>query len=184
MPILQEEINLYPDNLLSIEPAVDTDRRWWAIYTKSRQEKALARQLVGLQIPFYLPLVGKNNVIRGRRVKSLMPLFGGYVFVYGTDFERVQTLTTNRISRILPVVDGDQLRVDLANVYELIASDAPLTIEQRLAAGDRVRIRSGSLMGLEGTIMKRHGQTRLLVAVRYLQQGVSVQIDDFMVEPA
>jgi transcriptional antiterminator RfaH len=46
-----------------------------------------------------------------------------------------------------------------------------------------VRIKSGALMGLEGMILTRRGETRLLIAVHYLQQGVSVQIDDYMVEP-
>ena len=45
-----------------------------------------------------------------------------------------------------------------------------------------VRIKSGALKGLEGLIVKRVKTTRLQVAVNYLQQGVSVEIDDFMVE--
>ena len=46
----------------------------------------------------------------------------------------------------------------------------------------RVRIRSGPLTGLEGLVIRRRGQDRLLVAVEFLQQGASVQIDDFEVE--
>ena len=58
------------------------DRRWFALYTKARQEKSLARELLKHRIPFYLPLVKKTNVSRGRKRISLMPLFGGYVFLY------------------------------------------------------------------------------------------------------
>jgi hypothetical protein len=39
------------------------------------------------------------------------------------------------------------------------------------------------LAGLEGTIITRRGQTRLLVHVDFLQQGASVEIDDLCVEP-
>jgi hypothetical protein len=35
---------------------------------------------------------------------------------------------------------------------------------------------------LEGIVTKRRGVSRLLVAVNYLQQGASVEIEDFMVE--
>jgi hypothetical protein len=37
-------------------------------------------------------------------------------------------------------------------------------------------------MGLEGTIVSRRGEDRLLIAVNFLQQGVSIQISDFQVE--
>ena len=39
------------------------------------------------------------------------------------------------------------------------------------------------MMGLEGTILSRRGDCRLLVAVNFLQQGASVAIDDCMLEP-
>lgn len=193
MPILEQETSVYPDYLLSEPPylcggptAVEDDgseRRWWAVYTKSRQEKALARHLIGHDVPFYLPLIPKDNIIRARRVRSHIPLFGGYLFLFGNEHERVTTLTTNRISRILLVPDQQSLCRELANVQTLIESDAPLAVERRLQAGDPVRIKNGSLKGLEGHIIKRHGKSRLLVAVTYLQQGVSVEIDDCALEP-
>ena len=183
MPILATETTIYPENLLDEVATSPSDRQWWAIYTKSRQEKALARQMLRSGIPFYLPLIAKENLIRGRRVHSHVPLFGGYVFLFGTDQERVQCLTTNRISRILPVVDAEQLRADLLNIRLLIDSDAPLTVERRLLPGERVRIKGGSMMGLEGVVLTHWGRTRLLVAVSFLQQGVSVEIDGFLLEP-
>ena len=183
MPILAAEPDCYPLDLLDDMPADVEDRRWWAIYTKSRQEKSLARQLGGMTVPYYLPLVGKTTRIAGRKVQSHLPVFGGYLFLFGTDEERIQALTTNRISRILPVPDTERMTDDLRHVRSLITAGVPLTVEARLQPGQRVRIKSGSLMGLEGTILNRRGETRLLIAVHYLQQGVSVQIDDYMVEP-
>ena len=183
MPILAAEPDCYPLNLLD-ELAVDPgDRRWWAVYTKSRQEKSLARQLSGMSVPYYLPLISKTSRIGGRKVKSHLPVFAGYVFLFGTDEERVQALTTNRISKILAVPGTEEMTTDLRHVRSLILAGAPLTVEARLQPGERVRIKSGSLMGLEGTIICRRGETRLLIAVHYLQQGVSVQIEDYMVEP-
>jgi transcriptional antiterminator RfaH len=184
MPILDAETSVYPPNLLTELAIQDGERRWWAIYTKARQEKAFARQLVGFEIPFYLPLVPKDNLIRGRRVRSLIPLFGGYVFVYGSEAERVRSLTTNRISTILTVDDQRILTADLNNVARLIESNAPLTVEKRLTKGDMVRIKNGPMAGMEGTVITRRGKMRLLVAVTMLQQGVSVEIDDFMLERA
>ncbi len=183
MPILEAETPLHPANLLTELSAEESSRRWWAVYTKARQEKAFARQLHAIGIPFYLPLVPKDNLIRGRRVQSHIPLFGGYVFLFGDEEERVKSLTTNRISSLLPVEDQQQMRHDLLQVATLIQMNAPLTVERRLSAGNRVRIRRGPMEGLEGEVITRRGKVRLLVAVTMLQQGVSVEIDDFLLEP-
>jgi transcriptional antiterminator RfaH len=158
-------------------------RKWWALYTRARQEKALGREMFRWEIPFYLPLIPKTRAYGRRRVHATIPLFAGYLFLYGTEAERVKSLTTNRVSRNLPVEDATQLVAELRNLKRLIDSGAPLTLESRLAAGAPVRIRRGPLMGVEGVVLKRHGNTRLLVSVNFLQKGASVAIEDFMLEP-
>ena len=189
MPILAEQPCVFPEDLLheSISNQEfgyqECERCWWVIYTRSRQEKALARDLFASQIPFYLPQVGRDHLIRRRRFRTLDPVFPGYLFLFGTPEERVDSLKTNRISRILPVNDQDQLLQDLKQLADLIAIGAPLTVEQRLCAGRRARIRNGPMAGFEGTIIQRRGADRLLIAVNFLQQGVSIEINDFMVEP-
>ena len=183
MPILAAEPNVFPEDLLDHLPADEVDRRWWAVYTKSRQEKSLSRQLHALEVPYYLPLVPKVSMIGGRRVKSQLPLFASYVFIYASDEERIQALSTERIAHLFSAPDSAKIARDLRKIRALIACGAPLTVEARLEAGQRVRVKSGSLMGLEGTIQARRGEDRLVVAVEFLQQGVSVLISDFQVEP-
>lgn len=183
MPVLGEETTIYPENLLDGFGAEQPERQWWVLYTKARQEKSVARQLLGCRIPFYLPLVRKNLLYRGRKLQSHIPLFAGYVFLFGSEEERRRSLTTNRISRVLPVPNQAELYRDLSQVLRIIDSEADLAIEPRLAPGQRVRIRAGSLAGLEGTVVSRQRVSRLVVAVNFLRQGVSVEIDDFLLEP-
>ena len=183
MPILKEEPSLYPETLLDEPPEDIAGRRWFAVYTKARQEKSLAREMLKQRIPFYLPLVKKTNVSRGRKRVSMSPLFAGYVFLFGAEEERLRCLATNRISRVLTVEQPQQFVFDLRQFRQLIAAGAPLTIEARLAPGRSVRVRQGAFAGLEGTVLKRRGETRLLVAINFLQQGASVEIDDFLLEP-
>ena len=87
------------------------------------------------------------------------------------------------VSSILPVHDELELVGDLQRIRTLIECGVPLTPERRLVTGDRVRVKHGLLQGIEGIIIRRENGNRLLVAVNYLQQGVSIQIDDVMVEP-
>jgi len=183
MPILGAEPSIFPASLFEQSLTDVEDRRWQVLYTKARQEKAVARELLGSEVPFYLPLVAKTSLRRGRRSTSYLPLFTGYVFLFGNEAERLRALQTNRLSRILPVEDADLLQHDLRQVQQLISAKAPLTIEQRLQPGDPVRVKAGPFAGLEGTVVVRRGETRLLVAVNFLQQGASVEIDDFVLEP-
>jgi transcription antitermination factor NusG len=183
MPILPLEPDLYPDGLLD-EQCPDGDATWWTLYTLARREKELMRRLRGLDIGHYSPLIRRRSRSPGGRTReSYIPLFAGYVFVHGNVQQRYQALTTNCVSRCLAVPDGARLTYDLRQIRRLVESDAPLTPEARIEPGRRVRVRSGSMAGLEGTVVKRRGKEWLVVAVEFLQQGASVLLEDFQVEP-
>ncbi len=187
MPILTAETQCFPEGLLTgdtetaaIEAA--PQRRWWVAHTKARQEKSLARDLLEHRIPFYLPQVEKTSVVRGRKRTAYVPLFTSYLFMFGDDTERHTSLTTNRIAQSLPVKSSNELSHELLQISRLIEFRAPLTLESRLKRGDRVRVVRGSLEGVEGTVISRRRKCRLVVAVNLIQQGVSVEIDDFLLE--
>jgi transcription antitermination factor NusG len=183
MPILREELTLFPEGLLDGAFWEGTDRRWMVLYTRARQEKAISRDLHARQVPFYLPLVKKTTQYRRRHLSSQTPLFAGYVFICASEVERTWALTTNRVSRVLQVEEPLRLVDDLRQLRQLNASKAPLTVESRLTPGDRVRVRKGPFAGIEGTVLHRRGQARLLVSINFLQRGASVEIDDFLLEP-
>lgn len=198
MPILKPEVQCFPANLLSElaeaksltaafdglgQPDMREGRTWWIMHTKARQEKSLARDLQTLAIPYYLPTVAQTKVVRGRKQTSQLPLFTSYVFVLGTEPERHTTMMTNRVAHFLPVADPQLLTRQLFDLSRLIGAGAPLTVESRLKAGDRVRVKSGSLAGVEGTVVARRRKCRLIVSVSLIQQGVSIEIDDHLLEP-
>ncbi len=182
MSTLIQTPNLFPPTVLTESSLDGPRRRWSVIYTRARQEKALARDLFGFEVPYYLPLAKKTTKYEKRRVSSYLPVFPGYVFLHGTEDERIKALQTNRISRILPVDDPVRLHIDLLRLEQMIASGMPMTVESRLMAGHRVRIRRGPLAGLEGTVLVRRGISRLLICVNFLQKGASVAVDDHLLE--
>lgn len=183
MPLLPREPDIFPEDLFSVEAQADSPQRWRVIYTTSRRDKTLMRRLLRMQIPYYCPLIKRRQRSQNGRLRySYVPLFPGYVFIWANEDQRYQTLTTNCVSRCLEVPDPEELIRDLRQIYQLICSDAPLTPEAQIEPGMRVRVRSGSLMGLEGTVIRRRGMQRLLVVVHFLQQGASVQFDDDQVE--
>lgn len=184
MPLLGLEPCLHPLELLTdVNRAVDGPERWWVLHTRPRVEKSLARQCLASSLSFYLPLHHKQWRSRGRTLKSHVPLFPGYVFLYGDDSARTAALQTNLVARVLPVIDQAELHDDLTRLHRLIDSDAPVTPEDRLQAGAPVRVIHGSLAGMEGKVLRRDDKhCRFFIEVRFLQRGVSAQVENWMIE--
>jgi transcriptional antiterminator RfaH len=184
MPILAKEQDLYPFNLLDryLEGELD-GQQWWALYTLSRREKELMRCLRAKDIAFYSPLIAQRHRSPAGRIRtSHVPLFASYVFLCGSDFHRHEALTTNCVSRHIAVPDGRQLATDLRRIRQLIEVGHPLTPEAQLRDGIRVRVQSGPFTGFEGVVIRRENFTRLLVAVKFMQQGASVLLEDCELE--
>jgi transcription antitermination factor NusG len=141
------------------------------------------RRLRQLEIAHYGPLIARRHPTATGRVRTAyVPLFPGYVFLQGDEATRYRAMATNCISRCLAVPDPAQLVHDLRQIFRLIESNVPLTPEARIEPGTHVRIRSGMLAGLEGTVVRRRGETHLFVAVDFLQKGASFQLADYQVE--
>ncbi len=182
MPLLKREQDIFPEDLLSSSTA--RENPWWAMYTLARQEKKLMRELVKAQVPFYCPVIERRyRSPNGRLRKSYEPLFSNYVFVCGGEEYRYKSICTGTVSRCMEVGEPDKLVEDLHQIHRLIQTGAPLAPEQRLEPGMRVRIRSGAFAGYEGVVVRRDKEVRLQVAVRFMEQGVSVAIDDCQADP-
>ena len=182
MPVLQRETDVYPHHLLESDLALEGD--WWAMYTMSRQEKKLMRKLREADIAHYSPVIERRyRTSNGRMRKSKEPLFANYVFVCGDEMDRYKAVCTGCVSQHMPVIDKEELVADLGQIHGLVKSEAPLSPESRLEPGQKVRIRNGPFAGYEGTIVRRDKDVRLHVYVRFMDQGVSVSIDDCQADP-
>ncbi|HIQ21004.1 MAG TPA: antitermination protein NusG [Planctomycetes bacterium] len=179
MPVLQREVDLFPEDLLERDVWAEVNgRSWWAMHCRPRQEKSLARDLLAQEIGFYLPLRPCRYRTRRRVITSHVPLFPSYVFVFADEHQRVEALRTQRVVRALDVPDQLRLQNDLQKIRRLLESGMPVTPEDRLEPGTPVEIRSGPLRGMTGTIVRSMSRQRFVVYVDFLQQGASVLIDD------
>ena len=191
MPILNKETSLYPNDLLDealqalTSPADEADERkdWWSVYTRSRQEKQLMRKLLKLETPFCCPTIERRYRSPAGRLRCVHEaLFSNYVFIFGTAQVRYDALTTNCVAQCKKVADGLQLTDDLRQIQGLIDTGAALTLESKLTKGDRVRVRTGTFAGYEGTVLHRDNEKRLMVSVRFMQKGASILLDDCQLE--
>ena len=185
MPILKRENDIFPADLLENKLLLEDEaRKWWCIYTMSRREKDLMRKLAVLNVPYYGPMIPKRNRSSSGRLRtSFVPLFPNYVFLFGDEADRFQAMKTNCVSRYTEVPDRIELLTDMRQIFQAISSNLPLTPESRLEPGQSVRVRSGPFRGYEGSVIRREGKTRLLLFLRFLEQGVSMEMDEGLLAP-
>ncbi len=174
MPLLRSERDLFPPEMFELS---ETCMPVWVAHVRSRQEKALARHLLGSGVPFYLPLQEKRVRRSGREFVSHLPLFAGYVFCRGDGEHRLSALRTNLICQILDVLDQRTLLRELQTLRALQESGASLTPHPVFAPGDSVLVNEGPFRGYTGVVVRSGGRPRLIVSISMLQKSVAVQFE-------
>jgi transcriptional antiterminator RfaH len=181
MPLLELEPSIYPESLLASPCTENKEDRWWVLHTRPRVEKTLSRKFFERGSRFYLPLYRREWRNKGRLFQSHLPLFPGYVFLFGDRADRLQAFETNLVANIIPVEDQAQLLADLNRVHGLLSTGAPVTPEDRLEPGDPVEIVRGPFAGLEGKVIRRGKQLRLVIEVQFLRRAVSAEMESWMI---
>lgn len=161
---------------------VDFEGTWWVAHTRSRNEKALAWQLQRKDIQYFLPLTPKVSRGKGRTVRSLLPLFTGYLFFCGDEHQRVEVLQTNRVANLIEVPDQKKLVTDLFPIERVVREGGTLSPHPYIREGQKCRVIAGPLMGVEGIVISAANQMRLVLQVDILGQATSVEIDSDLIE--
>lgn len=181
MPLLPAEPCCFPADLFST-PDPQEESSWWVLHAKPRTEKAIARSLYANAVPFFLPVYEQSRKVKGRVQTSHLPLFPGYLFLRAGEEGRIKALETNQVAHCIPVKDQVQLREELEAVYRVMTSGSPIGPQAKLLPGTIVTIAKGPLEGLRGKVLRRGNQLTLVLEVQMLSQGVSVEIESWMVE--
>ncbi|MHC4623649.1 MAG: transcription termination/antitermination protein NusG [Planctomycetota bacterium] len=155
---------------------------WWVAHTRSRNEKALAHDLIGKNISYFLPMSWKARRHRGRTIRSLLPLFTGYLFFCGEEGHRIELLKTNRVANLIKVEDQQRLLDELLQIEKALRAGVPLIPHKYLKAGQHCRVIAGPLADLHGIVVRARNATRLVLQIEILGRATSVEIDTDMIE--
>jgi transcriptional antiterminator RfaH len=154
--------------------------KWVALYTRSRHEKKVETQLIEKKLAVYVPMkrVLKHWSDRKKWVEE--PLFRSYVFVRGNGQERYRAVQSIGVVRL--VTFNGQLafvRDEEIEMIRRILADAPDTeaCAVSYAVGDTVEIETGPLAGLKGKLEEIRGETRFLVSIASISQGIHFNVD-------
>ena len=155
---------------------------WWVAHTKSRNEKAFAWQMQKKGISYFLPLTEKVYKKSRRVLRSMLPLFSGYVFFCGDENARLEVLKTNRVASLIKVEDQQLFVCELEPIEKVLTCGLALEPHNYIDAGQRCRVIAGPLMGTEGIVTKTQNQTRLVLQVDILGKATCLEIDSDMLE--
>lgn len=171
-------------NSKSIDVGTHEASDWWTLYTRHQHEKAVTEMLSAKGFEVFLPLYRSIRRWKDRSKKITLPLFPCYVFVRGGLDRRLQVVTTPGIHTIL--FHGERVAMIPGAEIEAIrkAVEGPFRVEPHpfLKCGERVRVIRGSLLGVEGVLVRKKNLYRLVLSVDMMAKSVAVEIDATDVE--
>ena len=147
---------------------------WMVAYCKSRNEKALAWDMVHKKISYFLPMSLNVHKRNRKTVRTLLPLFLGYVFFCGDEPQRLEVLRTNRVVNIIKVQDQAQLVQELEAIEKALIASFALQSWQQFGK-DCSNIIADSL-DAQGQIVHIKGKTYLVLPVSVLGLTTSIEI--------
>jgi len=156
---------------------------WFALQVRARHEVMVANSLQGKGYEPFVPQYHSRRRWSDRIKVVEAPLFPGYLFCRFDINNRLPLLTAPGVIQIVAFnrVPAPVEEAEICAIQSLVASGFPRQPWPFLQAGDRVRIDSGPLRGLEGLLVEVRGTRRLVVSVSLLQRSVAVEIDSSLV---
>jgi len=164
----------------------DANAHWYAVRTRSRHEKVVATQLRNLEVEIFLPLVNRIHRWSDRQKQVALPLFPGYAFAridYASD-QRLQVVRAHGVVGFVgprgvatPIPDSQ-----IEGVRTLLAQDVPFKHHAFLHVGQRIRIRGGSLDGVEGILLEHKKARTLVISIEPIQRAISIDLEGYDVE--
>ena len=162
-------------------PATQAEtEQWYGLQTRPRHEKMVAQRLEERGVTTFLPLVTEVRRWSDRKKSVQLPLFSCYVFARFIP-KREDRLRVLRVEGVFGLVgargEGASIPEEqIGAVRNLIEGKLPYAAHPFLKIGQRVRIRSGALDGLEGILVSRNGDRTLVISVDAIQRSLAVRV--------
>jgi transcriptional antiterminator RfaH len=159
--------------------------QWYAVYTKSRNEKQVARELEEKGVEHFLPLVKTLRQWSDRRKFVYVPLFNSYLFVKIDIKYRVYVLEIPGVvcfvnfKQEFPPIPEWQIN----NLKIILGSAEKFEISRdNFQLGEHVTVNGGSFKGLHGTLVEYRGKQKFLVRIDTINQNLLLEINPVYIE--
>jgi transcription termination/antitermination protein NusG len=152
---------------------------WHALFVRYQHEKFVALGLSNKNIEVFLPLCNSTRQWQDREKQLWLPLFPSYVFVRENVERQLQIISTPGVIHIVrfggrpAIVSQSQINA----VRKILESHCAVEPHPLLTCGDRVRVRTGPLTGLEGILARKKNRAQLVISMEMLGRSASVEIE-------
>lgn len=155
------------------------EKKWYALYTKSRTEKRVHQLLVEKGIETYLPLLKTLKQWSDRKKWVEEPLFRSYIFIRISEKERLDAIRTDGVVRMIafqgrPVSIPDK-QIEAVRAY-INEGEERVEKEVYFEQGDRVEVTRGTLQGLQGIMVETKGKKRVMVEIEGIGEKIMLNI--------
>jgi transcriptional antiterminator NusG len=159
---------------------------WFAVQTRARNERVVMQRLQDKGLTAFLPTVTEVRRWSDRKKQVEVPLFSCYVFVkiQPTNEERLRVLCTDSVFDFVgtPRYGTPIPEEQIEAVRTIVNLRMNWETYPFLKIGQRVRIRSGSLAGVEGILVSRNGKRSVVVSVDAIQRSLAVRVEGYEIE--
>jgi transcription antitermination factor NusG len=160
-------------------------KQWFAVQTRHRHEKRVAERLQQSQMETFLPThCAVHRWNNGVRATVNLPLFPCYLFARIKSSQRVRLLQDAGViglaasnSSPTPIADDEISRL------RIVAESVKAEPHPYLAIGERVRIVTGPLSGIEGILLRQKHGFRVVVSIEIIMRSLTVEVSEFEIEP-
>lgn len=157
----------------------DSKQKWYAAYTKSRAEKKVLQELLEQGIEAYLPLQKRLKQWSDRRKWVEEPLMRCYIFVKIEKKDYYRVLNTRGVvcyitfeGKAVPIPEN---QIDVLRKIVATEADVEVTAEN-FTPGDKVKVVSGPMHGLEGELVDYRGSRRVMVRIEHIGQQLLISV--------
>jgi transcription antitermination factor NusG len=170
----------------SFNPETEQVRQehWYALHTRHQHEKTIAAYLSTCGFETFLPLHDSVHQWKDRAKRISLPLFPSYVFLHSSLSRRGAILSTPGVYAIVGIANRPAAipEAEIAAIRAAVNSSLIVEPHPFLRCGDRVRIRTGALAGIEGFLLRHKNIYRLVISATLLGKSIAVEVDTQRVE--
>src|SRR4051794_35950479 len=152
-------------------------KSWFAVFTVPRHEKRVEEHFRVREIESFLPLAPIGWKCRSKGVAEL-PLFPSYTFVRIGCGERVPVLS---VPGVLSIVGGGRKSMSISDSYIHFLrkglQEGKIEPHAYLESGTKVRIRSGAMAGMEGILLRKKNDFRVVLTLEMIMKSVKVEVE-------
>ena len=163
-----------------------SEPHWYALWTRSRHEVAVRRELDEHEVEAFLPTITKWSRWKDRKKKVDWPLFPGYCFARFDLESRLTVLKRPGVVQIVSVAGAPAPipATEIESLRQLVESDLQYDPCPLITEGMMVEVVHGPLTGVVGQLVRKGAHARLVLSVNLISQAVTVEVDAADVKPA